>query len=238
MWCFSILHRIESLRKLLFFCVLINSFQVLATGLSFIISLIRPIAINATNDVLCVTKFITNEMGAYRPMSIEYGYCVLSKDSIHYLQYKILDPIEYDSEEQFITALSYYDYFLDANFDSSKVEMPADVFQKKYRFYRADISTFEKNERIAVSQLTKSPSNEEKAPVQKALKGARSREYVSDSVLLQYDFGKVKIFYNIFDPVGEGEGAVFNYTHPFIAGNKTEEIEFESGIVTGIFFEP
>lgn len=221
--------------KFLLFCILLSiSYNfIYATGPSYINSEIRPISINEKGEVLCRTRFQKNPMGNHDYMDIEYGLCVLTKDailplSVHILSY-YADSLDGDTYMQ--RRHLYDSIFTTVCFNSDVIlELKQLSLRNKYDFKECNISLYEKNIKLSLSEFKRiNHINLLKIP-QHALHGGLGYYKENKDINILYDFGNIIITQNIMEEV-EQTGAIFDYLVPLFGG-----IEYELSKITGVIF--
>ena len=203
------------------------------TGPSSIYSQIKPISINKKGEILCKTIFTKNEMGAHSAMKIEYGFCVITNETIIEFLTKTIEPTP---EESYYTQKKYWDSI----FKSETNQKEFDVINKrilkdKYNFYSINLNAFKRNQILSISDIEKTKNTPLENNKQKGLRGAYSEAYYNDKVYLLYDFGNILIFDNNNDIDNNGSelefGATFNYY------NAASVIEDDNGEMVSFGFD-
>ncbi|PKV51959.1 hypothetical protein ATE84_4059 [Aquimarina sp. MAR_2010_214] len=215
--------------------LLCNSMNSL-TGPSTIESEIKPISINKKGEVLCKTRFTKNEMGAYSPIKIEYGFCIISKDTIIEIKTKTIDPTP---ESSYYEQKDYWDSIFRSETSQQQLNDIKEVILKnKYSFPSTNINSYKVNKILSVSDFETTKNVSLKKNKQKGLFGASSTEYYNEKkVHLLYDFGSIILFNNTnnIDYEELELGSDFDYYNPWIDDmGKEINIGFEVNIITGI----
>ena len=192
---------------ILFFCCL-SSF---ATGPSSIRSELYPLSINEKGDILCRTRFEKNWMGAHVPMTVEYGLCVITGDTIiEYLTRRLIPDLENDEpyynerellDKKFRLCLNY-------NHTSALESRLID----EYGFRECNCEPYKVDKVYSFNEFTKEKDVDLKSNRQKTLKNTTSRLSYGN-IKVAYDFGNVLIL----DNIGEDEtkyGTNFNFQYP------------------------
>lgn len=235
------------MKKILFFLAFITllSFESIGyiTGPSTIESTIKPISINKKGEILCKTRFTKNEMGAYSPMKIEYGLCILSKDTIIEFKTKTIEP---SPEDSYYEQTKYWDEVFKSETNRKQLdEITKCILKNEYDFSEINIDSFKINKIMSISDFEKTKKISLKNNKQKGLHNACSKEYFSDKKIhLLYDFGDILIFENNNDIDNNGLelelGADFDYHNSsnIMVNNKGKKISLGFGIskVTGVIF--
>ncbi|MGJ8734898.1 MAG: hypothetical protein ACSHW4_17200 [Cellulophaga sp.] len=232
-------------RSIITFCLLILLLLFVSmtnsTGPSYVHAEIKPISINKKGEILCKTRFTKNEMGAYSPMKIEYGFCVITKDTIIEFKTKTINP---SPEASYYDQTKYwYDKFESETNQKQLDEIKKSILKNEYDFSLNQIDSFKIDKVMSISDFEKTKKISLKNNKQKALHNAYSKEYYSDKkVHLLYDFGDILIFNNNND-IDNNKlelelGAEFNYYNSSnsLINDKGENINlgFEINKVTGI----
>ncbi|WP_108805534.1 hypothetical protein [Aquimarina sp. Aq107] len=217
----------------------LSNSMVSITGPSTIESRIIPISINQKGEILCKTRFSKNEMGAYSPMEIQYGFCIITKDTIKEFITKTLHPIP---ESPYFKQKNYWDTLFKSKTNQQQLdEINKIVLKNKYSFSLTDLNTFKINKVFSIYELEKSKNTSLKNNKQKALLGAKSKEYFNDQkIQVLYDFGNIIILDND-NNIDQNElelGANFDYHNSSNIttdnnGNKIS-LGFDISQVTGI----
>ncbi|MBW1294814.1 hypothetical protein [Aquimarina litoralis] len=211
-----------------------------STGPSYVHAEIKPISINEKGEILCKTRFTKNEMGAYSPMKIEYGFCVLTKDQIIEFKTKIVEP---SPEDSYYEQIKFWDEVFQSDTNEKQLdEIKNSVLKNEYDFYSINIDSFKINKIMSISDFEKSKKISLKKVKQKGLHNANSKEYYSDKKIhLLYDFGDILILDNNNDIDDNGLelelGAEFDYYNPLTISNeqgKDISLGFDINKVTGI----
>ncbi|RKN12394.1 hypothetical protein D7035_18325, partial [Aquimarina sp. AD1] len=173
----------------------LSSSMVSITSPSTIESSIIPISINQKGEILCKTRFSKNEMGAYSPMEIQYGFCIITKDTINEFITKTLLPTP---ESSYFKQKDYWDIIFKSKTNQQQLdEINKIILKNKYSFSLTDLNIFKINKVLSISKFEKNKNTSLKNNKQKGLKGAKSKEYFSDKkIRVLYDFGNIVILEN------------------------------------------
>lgn len=234
------------LRKVLLLIPLlvVFSFELSATGPSYIRAEIRPVSVNDKGDILCRTRYVANPSGGHYELPYEYGLCVLTRDTI--LQFSIytvsfeITANNNDWEQNY----KVYEKKLilwDSVYHSKSVPLQmsdADHHPiiKQYGFEEANISHYKRNGAISVREFAKTRKIDLQQTPQKALYGGEGVFKEEDAwVYILHDFGNIMIIDNKDDEGcagGINVGTRFN--HPNMWGS--EDIGYDCQTVTGVLF--
>ena len=203
-----------------------------ATGPSFINSEINPISINEKGEILCRTRFEKNPMGARTFMDVEYGVCILSKDTILQQTTQILSYTGYPEYEVYEQHRNYWNSIFESCLDSKKLSDIENSLKWQYRFNDCNVKSFERNDTVTIKELETKFKINLNTHKQQALYGAKSNPYGSneDKIIILYDFGHIIITENL-SYEDERIGIGFDYLVPLFGG-----IEYENYIITGVLF--
>jgi len=243
---------IISIKKAIFLLVVIIllAFNSVAdiTGPSTIESEILPIAINKKGEILCKTRFTKNEMGAYSPMKITYGFCIISNGNIIEFTTKVLD-VNYNevvSYEPFFKEAKYWDNIFYSKINPKQFhQIKKHLLKGKYNFTLINADSFRVDKLFSISEFEKSKNISLKSEKQKALHGAHSTKYFNaQKVHVLYDFGNIVILNNTSSSdSNESEieiGANFNYYNSLNTTinekGKRVSFGFDISTVTGVLF--
>ena len=231
-------------KLLLAFLLMVLSFELSATGPSYIMAEIRPISINDKGEILCHTRFLKNPSGGHYEVDIEYGLCVLTNDTI--LQFTI-DTVSFQfvsnvdvwnqNYNAYEKQIAYRDSIFNSDFSSRSSDIDYRYFEKEYGFKKANVSRYKRNDSISVDRFKEIKKVDLRETPQKALCGAEGlcSEHEYASLRISYDFGHIVMIDN-FVSYDEGEefniGARFNY--PNFWGN--DDIGYDCQSVTGVLF--
>lgn len=211
------------------------SLSVLATGPSHVFSRIRPISINDKGEVLCITEFTKNEMGAHRGMPVEYGLCVLKDKQIDYYRvYQLKDEDTYDDRDFYWPQRHRWIKTFERAGIKVATNWFTDDFKSKYSFTENNIKPYKKNIKTTVKKLVESRNIDIKASFQLALKDEKAyfkEEDMNNEIEILYDFGNVLILKNKRRDETE-IGVGFNYYNWLFDG----EVGFEDYDIDGILF--
>lgn len=208
--------------------------SVFATGPSFVNSRIKPISINDKGEILCITLFTKNEMGAHRGMPVEYGLCVLKDKQIDY--YKVYQLKDEDISKDYEFYWKQY-YKWDKTFERAGIKVAtnwfSDEFKSKYSFTENNVSQYKKNQTTTVKRLIKDKNIDVKTSFQLALQGEKgyfTDEEMEYEIRVVYDFGNILILNNMRRDETE-IGVQFNYYNWLF-----EEVGFEDYNIDGVLF--
>lgn len=218
-----------------------NSVSVL-TGPSTIDSEIRPISINEKGEVLCRTRFTKNEMGAQRSMKIEYGYCIVTKDSIIEFKTHELNPDAYpvNNYNAFNNHVEYWDSVFESCFKKNNLCYYGNDIAKDYGFESCNIEYYKLDKIIQIEEFENIKKVNLGKNKQIALQGGRSTKYCEEKYInILYDFGHFVILKNKIISFEDNQsiGADFDYYNPYTNENKKViNIGFEMSEINGILF--
>lgn len=222
------------------FIVLFSSMTFWTTA-TYIDSEITPISINKKGKVLCKTRFTKNETGGCCGTKIEFGYCIVSEDTIVRFTAKVVDPDKLANYDIYSEQSTYWDAIFRAKTSQKQLkEIEEAVLKNKYCFSSCNADSFLIDKTFTISGFEtnyKIPLNKYR---QKALKGALSTQYYKNKkVHLLYDFGDLLIFKNYKRYNDKYEvihmGADFNYYNPWTNDKgKKVNIGFELCEITGV----
>lgn len=208
------------------------------TGPSYIESEIIPISINERGQILCKTRFTQNEMGSYSPMMVEYGFCILTNDSIIEFKTKVLNPDKLNNEDEYYIKLKFWDKIFRTETNIDQLNMINNqILDSNYNFSDVNIDKYKIDRKISTSEFEKQKNISLKQKSQKALKNAHNTTYHSKKMLhIMYDFDDVIIIKNRVDFDDDIEiGAYFNYLIPWTDPNGVEKnIDYDIITVTGV----
>lgn len=212
--------------------------SMIMTGPSSVESEIIPISINQKGQILCKTRFTKNVMGSYSPMRVEYGFCILTSDSIIEIRTKIINPDKFKKEEVYYKELNFWDKIFRMRTNKEQLNLiKTQVFKNKHDFPSINVDKYKIDEKISISEFEKQKKISLKQRKQKALKNATSTEYHSKNTLyILYDFGDIIILKNEVDFDEDIEiGAYFDYMIPWTnQKGLTENINFDVNKIVGI----
>ncbi|WP_271766034.1 hypothetical protein [Aquimarina algiphila] len=220
---------------LLIMTVFLFSSMMNLTGPSSIASEINPISINENGEILCKTRFTKNQMGGYSPMRVEYGFCILSKDTIIQFRGKVLED-----NEAYYEQLKYWDDIFKSEINEEQLnELNKEVLKNEYNFSSCNANSFKVDKTMPISEFETNKKINLKDSRQKALHGASSTSYYDEKkVHLLYDFGHILLLNNINDDNDEEElslGSDFDYYNPWVnEEGKEVNIGFDISLVTGV----
>jgi len=209
-----------------------------ATGPSYVVSNIKPIAISKKGEVLCRTRFIQNPTGGHYYQTIEYGICVLTKDSILYNKVKLLVGEDIDDDAERETQYNYWESFYNSPYDSKEKNQ----IEQGYNFSAKNMKSYLRNDTVRFDTFKSNYSLDLKKTPQYSLyggKGLFNDECISESdditndmyVVIEYDFGDILLIRNQLSD-WTCYGAAFDYENMFGG----EDIGFEYFNVTGVVF--
>jgi len=172
-------------------------------------------------------------MGAHDYIDVEYGMCVLTKDSIiplssHVLSYygDSLDGETYMNLRQLNDSI-----FSTVCFNADVVkELKRLSVQKKYDFSECNVSPFNKDLVIPLSVFEESKQVDMQKTPLFALDETKGYYKDNKEVHILYDFGNVILTQNIREEE-ESLGATFDYIIPMYGG-----IEYDYWTITGVLF--
>jgi len=204
------------------------------TGPSSIESEIIPISINNKGEILCKTRFTKNEMGANMPMIIEYGFCILSNNSIKEFKTKKINPFKLDFDE-YDEQVEFWDTIFRTKTTQNQLNtINKEILKNDYNFLINNVDSYKVDFKISISNFEKEKNISLKKIKQKGLHNTESTKYDSTKRLhILYDFGNILILNNIITVDYEDKknvGASFNYLIPFDGSY----IQFDSYFVTGV----
>ncbi len=214
-----------------------------SSGSSSVYAEIKPISINKKGEILCKTRFTKNETGGHVSTRIEYGFSIISNDTIIEFKTKIIEPPE--EYEFYFEQKKHLDSIFRSKTNQQQLEEITDVILKKeYRFLSSNIESYKVDKVLSISDFETTRNISLENNQQKGLYGASSVEYYNEKkVHLLYDFGEILIFNNcnnIYDEefkLGIELGANFDYYNPSnISNNNGENKSLGFGIskVTGV----
>lgn len=216
-----------------FFLFLITSLSY-ATGPSYVRSQLIPIALNDRGELLCKTRYEENGMGAHAAIRVVFGFCVITKDTLISYPDVVLDPNDYDyDDEKFFNQLDFWDnIYTSATSERRLKSIVTDVLQGAYRFDQCNGEDYRKEKTYSLDQFKESYGIDLTKQRQTGLRGATSRSYQQGRVKLLYKLGNIFIFdnYHTYEEE-EGYGAFFNYNNPFM--DYDEEQEYDVYYVNG-----
>ena len=228
--------------NLLFFLFSLFPLSVLATGPSYIWSEMNPVSVNDKGEILCRTRFLTNDTGGHWYQRFEYGLCVISDGKITEFLTKILDPeiIGDDSDkskenisgDEYWELTKHWDWIYRTGLDFQKLSKQQKRICEQYGFKENNTEKFRVNKKIKVKDFEEERNISLTKDKQSALKGAKSISYDEQSVDILYDFGNILILNNTYseDPQTD-TGASFSYINPLFGG-----MEYEYYQITGVLF--
>lgn len=205
-----------------------------ATGPSYILSEMRPVAVNDRGDVLCHTRFEQNPTGSYTWMSVVYGYAILTPDTIRHYTLNVLDYDSYsETDDEYMVKRKKWESIFEGPF-RERYLLPE--IQAEFGFTPEGLDAFRVDRTISVSEFNTLKNTDLHQLRQQALFGGLSRnnyaEY-ADRVHILYDFGHIVVLHNRFEESAEHDkGSTFNYTYPW----GDERMDYDYSIVTGVLF--
>lgn len=214
-------------------------FQLSATGPSYIESLIRPIAINGKGDILCRTKYMENKTGGHYFPEIEYGLCIITKDTILFQKSYIIERDSYPAPgwngESKPWDSTYY-----SKFDLKRFSEKEKAFIQKYEFNNTNINKHIVNDTISMTEFKARTQVDLTKTLQPTLHGAKGYfEPDCQNVDIKYNFGHIILIQNDIDWESEAEdyqciSGIFEYPN-LIAGATTYE---HQKITSVVFVKP
>lgn len=220
----------------IFFCRSLS-----ATGPSSIRSEINPVSVNDKGEVLCRTRFEKNETGAYRTMDIEYGFCILSGDSVIQITTTVLNGAAYPDHETFSQHRDYRDSVFKSCFDIRAMSRAEHMLEREYGFKECNVKAFEKNMTVTLQEFRNETRTDLQEVSQKALHGAKGvfkNDLTADKVNIVYNFGHIIIINNIIEE-DNYSGAEFDYPNPslsHIEGIEPGSNLYDNCKITGVLF--
>jgi len=219
---------------ILFFIISTICFSIDSTGLSSVTSKIIPISVNNKGEILCKTRFTKNEMGGSMSTIVEYGFCILSNDSIKEIKTKIINPFKLNMDD-YDEQVKFWDAIFETKTTQNQLNtINKEILKNDYNFLTNNTDSYKVDSKITISNFEKEKNISLKKRKQKGLHNAESTKYHSNKRLhILYDFGNVIILNNVFiidDDQIMNFGATFNY----LISYNDSKIEFESYFVTGV----
>lgn len=180
--------------RILLLLVLIPVFTQ-ATTFSYLYSDITPISINQKGEILCKTRFAANMTGgSYAYDFVKYGFCVISKDSMHYFKgITLVDVTDY-SNEKFT--------FWDAIYNKTPSEnclkkIVSDVLKNSFTFSQLNTDKFKVDSSLSKKAFQKKYGCDVNKTRQKALFEALSnKNSCHNEIHIAYDFGETILLNN------------------------------------------
>ena len=211
--------------------------SMVATGPSSIESEIIPISINEKGQILCKTRFTQNKMGAYNPMIVEYGYCILTDTSIIEIQTTILNPNTFNNQDIYYEKRNYWDNIFRGKTSVQQLNtVTTQVLKNKYNFSEVNTDVYKVDREISILEFEKQKKISLKEKRQKALKNAKSTTYHSKKIVhIMYDFGDIICLINKTNSDDIEIGAYFDYFIPWENENGIEEkLDYDINTIVGI----
>lgn len=218
--------------------LLLLSIDAVATGPSYVISNINPIAISKNGEVLCRTRFIQNPTGGHYYQTIEYGMCVLTKDTILYNKVHLLVQEDISDDKDREAQYNQWESFYSSPYNSKQKNR----IEQGYNFSGKDIPTYLRNDTLSFDSFkSRYKVNLKKTPQYSLYggKGLFGDECIDENdsistdlnVVIEYDFGDILLIRNQLSD-WTCYGASFDYENMFGG----ENIGFEYFNVTGVVF--
>ncbi len=228
--------------NLLFFLFFLAPPTAFATGPSYVWSGMNPVSINDKGEILCRTRFLTNDTGGHWYQRFEYGLCVISNGKIVEFITKILDPeiIDEDTDrpkgkvtgEEYWELTKHWDWIYKTGLDFQKLSKQQKRICEQYGFKENNAEKFKVDKKIKIKDFEKEKNISLTENKQLALKTVKSVSYDNRSVHILYDFGNIIIFNNTYNEDPQTDtGASFSYVNPLFGG-----IEYEYYKITGALF--
>jgi hypothetical protein len=209
-----------------------------ASGPSSIQKEIHPVSVNANGDILCRTRMIDNPEGTFIPKLMEYGYCIISSDTVITFPYKQLDPDTKSDFEAFKQFRDHYDSVFWSCIDADRLNDVERMIYEKYQFKFCNADSGRVDQRFSVSDLEKLKNIHLEEFSQKSFDGSASKNwYLQNSIHILYDFGNILILNNVFEYEGRATGTDFGdfYIKTDATGMK-KKVDYEVRMVSGILF--
>ena len=122
-----------------------------STGPSTIESEITPISINKKGQILCKTRFTQNKMGSYNPMIVEYGFCILTNDSILEIKTKVLNPNKFNNEDKYYEELKYWDKIFRRKTSTEQLyTIKNKILKNNYNFTEVNTDQYKVDKEISI----------------------------------------------------------------------------------------
>lgn len=211
-----------------------------ATGPSYIESRMNPIAINNKGDILCRTKYLTTPMGGHYLPEIEYGLCIITKDSILFQKSYILEQDSYFPENWDEANPTPWDSTFHSKFDIKRFTKNEKRFIEKYKFNNTNLEKYIVNDTISMTEFKAKTQVDLTKIFQPTLHGAKGYfEPDCPNVDIKYNFGHIILIQNNIDWGSEAEdyqciSGIFEYPD-LIAGATTYE---HQKITSVVFVKP
>lgn len=208
--------------NLLFLLFLLFPLSVLATGPSYVWSEMNPVSVNDKGEILCRTRFLTNDSGGHWYQKYEYGLCVISNGKIVEFLTKMLDPEIIDensnkaegkvSGEEYWELTKHWNWIYKTGLDFQKLSKQQQRICEEYGFKENNAEKFKVDKKMKIKDFEKEKNIDLTKNKQLALKAAKSILYEEQTVHVLYDFGNILILNNTFseDPQTD-TGASFSY---------------------------
>lgn len=207
----------------------IFSFSILyATGPSYIRSQFIPIAMNDRGEVLCKTRYEENGMGAHAAIRVSFGFCIITKDTLISYPGKVMDPDDYDyDDEKFFHDLDYWDKIYTSETSERRLKaIVSTVLKDKYHFEESNADQYMIDKFYSLKLFKEAFGIDLDQQVQHGLRNAAGKTYQQDKVKLQYHLGDIFIFDNYYTyEEEEGYGTYFNYPNSFYDYGEDQEYD-------------
>lgn len=228
--------------NLLFFLFVSFPLSIHATGPSYIYSEMNPVSVNDKGEILCRTRFITNDSGGHWYDKVEYGLCVISNGKITEYKTKILDPMIIDDNtdrpdgkitgDDYVKLVNHWDWIFKTGLDFNKLSKQQKRICEEFGFKENNAEKYKVDKKMRLSDFEKEKNINLSKNKQLALKAARSVSYYNRRIHILYDFGNTLIISNRYSEHPETDiGSSFSYVSPFWGG-----IEYEYCQITGALF--
>lgn len=213
-------------------------FQLSATGPSHMQSTMKPIATNKKGDILCRTRFYQNPSGGYYELDIQYGLCIITKDTLLHTQSYMLKGHSFRDWEEYHAHSLHWDSIYESKFDPKLLSKEEYQFIDKYKFKRTDIEQYEVNDTLSLADFKIKTNIDLTQTAQIDLhetKGFFSPD--CQLVDVRYNFGNVIFIHNEISSEDENEdyqciSASFNYPNLW----NGYDIGYDYPKITGVVF--
>ena len=228
------------MKKILILLLIVTSvicMSMVSTGPSTIESEITPISINKKGQILCKTRFTQNKMGSYNPMIVEYGFCILTNDSILEIKTKVLNPNKFNNEDKYYEELKYWDKIFRGKTSTEQLyTIKNKILKNNYNFTEVNTDQYKVDKEISIVEFEKEKKISLKEKRQKALKNAKSTTYHSKKIVhILYDFGTIICLKNKTDYDDNEIGAYFDYLISWGDENGIEQkIDYDITTIVGV----
>ena len=184
-----------------------NSF----TGPSVLSIEINPISFNTEEGLLAKTRYYENRMGAYGPVAVEYGFCVIKHGRIQEYKGVRIDEEADDYERE----VDIWDKVFNA--ETSRQQLIEINKFLGLSFSELNQSQFKVGKTFVLDDFEGKYQLDLSADKQLGLKNGHSESY-SDSIRVKYDFGDFLLIENYTVDDYESEdwsivGASFDYNN-------------------------